>query len=40
MKKLNIKELRQVNGGSVWEDVGTIAGKVVDKIPEIPVKKK
>lgn len=35
MKTLTEKDLKSINAGDFWEDLGTVAGNVVDKVPKI-----
>ncbi|MFZ7821268.1 MULTISPECIES: hypothetical protein [Staphylococcus] len=34
MKNLTEKELKSINAGDFWEDLGTATGTVIDKIPK------
>ncbi|WP_278926033.1 hypothetical protein [Staphylococcus auricularis] len=38
MKKLSVKEIKQVNGGDFFKDLGNIAGQAVG-IPKRAIKK-
>ncbi|REH94398.1 hypothetical protein DOS77_00890 [Staphylococcus felis] len=40
MKKLSNKELKKINGGDFWEDLGTITGNVINKIARLGKGKK
>lgn len=40
MKTLDKKMLKNINGGDFWEDLGTITGNVINKIPRLGKGKK